>query len=74
MNFKPIAIVRHQKYEEMYYVLYSDGETGDNFYNLSRAKDIVAHYEDYVADMNAEDTIRKTKPHRYRKTLTGKFN
>jgi hypothetical protein len=71
-GLKPIGLAPHETHPNMWYVIYSDGKTGENFYNLSRAKDILRNYQEYVDAMKMEDRPNRRMKTR-RSSLTGKF-
>jgi hypothetical protein len=44
---EPTKIVKHETYPDMYRLEYEDGYISKNFYNLTRAADILKNYKDY---------------------------
>ena len=57
----PIAVIQDTKYPTMYRLKWKDGVLSADFYNLSRANDILQHYDAYVAAM----AIRGLDPRRH---------
>lgn len=70
--FKPIKIIPHERYHNLWYVVYSDHEKGD-FYNKTRALDILRNYE-YYRTMGHEKERPQNKCSVLRRSeATGKF-
>lgn len=51
MKRNPIKITPDTKYPTMFRLEWEDGTLSADFYNLSRAHDILLHYTDYRSDM-----------------------
>jgi hypothetical protein len=45
---KPKKIIKHETYVGMYRLYYGKGMVSDNFWNISRANDILNRYDEYV--------------------------
>lgn len=61
---RPIKVVPHEHYTGMHRLEWSDGVKSADFYNLSRAKDILRRYDDYLDGMRRSkqmqgNTIRR---------------
>lgn len=52
---KPTKIVEHKKYQGMYYLVWEDGVKSQDFYNLTRANDILKNYDEYRLNMLKRD-------------------
>lgn len=48
---KPISIVQDKVHKHMYWLKWKDGVLSEDFYNLTRVKDILANHADYRTDM-----------------------
>ncbi len=53
----PIKIVVYSKYPGMYRLQWKDGTSSVDMYNLTRAKDILRIYSDYVANMKVGPSV-----------------
>lgn len=45
---KPVQIIKDIKYQDMYRLEWEDGIPSADMYNLTRAYDILLHYDQYV--------------------------
>jgi hypothetical protein len=54
----PIKVVADTKYPTMYRLKWKDGVLSEDMYNLTRAKDILRNYPDYVADMKKAEAMQ----------------
>lgn len=59
---KPDKIVEHETYKGMYYLEWPDGVQSADFYNLTRAKDILKNYDSYVNNMEMGGNTRARRP------------
>lgn len=59
---KPSGIVEHKTYKGMYYLEWADGVKSVDFYNLTRAKDILKNYDSYVKNTEMEGNTRARRP------------
>lgn len=58
---KPIAIVKDTEYTEMYRLRWKDGVLSEDFYNLTRANDILNNYDEYIRNMKMRSNTRARK-------------
>lgn len=55
----PNTVVQDKIYPEMYRLKWPDGVLSEDFYNISRAYDILNNYEDYVDSMQMRGNTRR---------------
>lgn len=67
---KLVKITEDNKYKDMFRLEWSDGVLSEDFYNLTRANEILKNYDEYVKDMNIRGNhyrkhalYTKNKPH-----------
>lgn len=58
---KPYKIIEHKKYKGMYYLVWEDGVKSQDFYNLTRANDILKNYDLYRYNMQRPDPTERFK-------------
>lgn len=51
MKRNPVKITKDIKYPSMFRLEWEDGTLSQDFYNLSRAHDILVHYTEYRKEM-----------------------
>lgn len=54
---KPNYLVPHKEHKGMYYLAWEDGSLSYDFYNLTRAHDILKNYADYRNNMEKRGKI-----------------
>ena len=57
----PIKITKDTKYPNMYRLVWEDGVFSEDMYNLTRANDILKHYDGYVDDMRKSESKIKNR-------------
>lgn len=64
---KPIKIVKDSTYPTQYRLKWEDGVLSEDFYNLTRAKDILVNYDEYRRSMemlgNTRASAANRRPH-----------
>lgn len=58
---QPKEIIEDKVYKGMYRLKWSDGVLSEDFYNLTRANDILANYDLYVSSMKRSDLMSSLK-------------
>lgn len=60
---KPVELVKHEVYPQLYRIKYDDGVVSEEFYNKTRASDIIRNYGVYARAMeNRSKTVEKHTP------------
>lgn len=59
---KPTEMVKDEKYPEMYRLKWADGVLSADFYNLTRAKDILKNYDFYRNNMKQRENMSEDQP------------
>lgn len=58
---KPIKVVQDTKYPTMFRLQWADGVLSEDFYNKTRAHDILRNYDNYVKNMELYGNTRARK-------------
>lgn len=60
---KPIMIIEDQDHTGMFRLLWEDGVLSEDFYNATRANDILNNYDEYRNNMTKTNLPRDLKGH-----------
>ncbi len=57
----PVKLAPHPKYPDMFYLEWEDGVLSADFYNLTRANDILKYYDGYTQNYDYLEETRKKR-------------